>query len=127
MATKSDSNDREHRDYPIYHANAQDMYGEEYYAKHLGRIPYQRNEPHRLKFFGCIAESIVRSLNPRTVLDIGCAMGFLAEAFRQRGVQAYGIDISEYAINQIVKDLQHSVESHPLVNRCHPIFLITRI
>jgi GT2 family glycosyltransferase/2-polyprenyl-3-methyl-5-hydroxy-6-metoxy-1,4-benzoquinol methylase len=106
MTNKSDSDDREPRDYSISHADAQEMYGEEYYAKHLGGVPYQRNEPHWLKFFGDIAESVVRALNPRTVLDVGCAMGFLVEAFRQRGVHAYGIDISEYAISQVIKDTQ---------------------
>ena len=34
------------------------------------------------------------------VLDIGCAKGFLVQAFRDLGVEAYGIDISAYAISQ---------------------------
>ena len=34
----------------------------------------------------------------RTVLDVGCAKGYLVRALRERGVDARGIDISEYAI-----------------------------
>jgi 2-polyprenyl-3-methyl-5-hydroxy-6-metoxy-1,4-benzoquinol methylase len=59
-----------------------------------------------LKFFDAIAERLVGSLKPQTALDVGCAVGFLVKALRSRGVQAYGIYISEYAISQIPKDLQ---------------------
>jgi SAM-dependent methyltransferase len=37
--------------------------------------------------------------NP-VVLDFGCAKGFLVKAFREIGVDAYGVDISDYAISQ---------------------------
>lgn len=34
-----------------------------------------------------------------SILDLGCAKGFLVHALRQLGYSAYGEDISEYAIN----------------------------
>lgn len=34
----------------------------------------------------------------KTVFDIGCAKGFLVKALRSLGVEAYGIDVSDYAI-----------------------------
>lgn len=34
-----------------------------------------------------------------TVLDVGCAKGFLVKALRDLGVEAYGVDVSEYAVN----------------------------
>ena len=71
-----------------------------YYYRHDCGIPYERNE-HWLQFFGKIADAIVRDLRPTSVLDAGCAMGFLVEALRARGVEAYGIDVSEYAISQV--------------------------
>jgi GT2 family glycosyltransferase/predicted nucleic acid-binding Zn-ribbon protein len=40
------------------------------------------------------------------VLDVGCAKGFLVEALRDRGVEAFGIDISEYAIGEVRPDLE---------------------
>src|SRR3990167_2949315 len=36
----------------------------------------------------------------KKVLDIGCAKGFIVEDLRSMGVDAYGIDISTYAIGQ---------------------------
>lgn len=72
------------------------IYDAYYYRTGCGR-PYQRDEQW-MRFFDGIADRIIRDINPKTVLDAGCAMGFLVEALRNRGVEAYGIDISEYAI-----------------------------
>ncbi len=74
-------------------------YGAFYYRHDCG-IPYERNE-HWLKFFGEIADGIVRNLHPSSVLDAGCAMGFLVEALAQRGVDVHGVDVSEYAISKV--------------------------
>jgi hypothetical protein len=75
------------------------LYTASYYASNLG-IPYERNE-HWLRFFGTVGDRIVSSLAPSTALDVGCAFGFLVEALRDRGVDATGTDISEYAISQV--------------------------
>jgi SAM-dependent methyltransferase len=73
-------------------------YGASYFLNYWGGGgPYERNE-RWLKFFGEVADGIVRDLHPTSVLDAGCAMGFLVEALGKRGVDAWGIDISEYAI-----------------------------
>jgi len=69
-----------------------------YYATSCGK-PYQRNDEW-LELFGKIANSIKDEINPVTVLDAGCAYGFLVEKLRELGVQAFGCDISEYAISQ---------------------------
>lgn len=71
-----------------------------YYYRHDCGIPYERNE-HWLGFFDRAAEAIVREFHPSTVLDAGCAMGFLVEGLRKRGVEASGVDVSEYAISQV--------------------------
>jgi 2-polyprenyl-3-methyl-5-hydroxy-6-metoxy-1,4-benzoquinol methylase len=65
----------------------------------------------RLASFGMVADQIVRELAPRRLLDAGCAKGFLVQQLRERGVEAFGIDISEYAISE-VDDL---VQDHCLV------------
>jgi cellulose synthase/poly-beta-1,6-N-acetylglucosamine synthase-like glycosyltransferase len=80
------------------------LYGPEYYRTGCG-IPYERND-HWLNFFGLVADEIIRSLKPRTVFDAGCAMGFLVEALWDRGVEARGVDLSEYAIAQVRRDIQ---------------------
>ena len=47
-----------------------------------------------------IAKALVKVLKPqpRKVLDIGCAKGFLVKAFQDMGIDAIGVDISSYAI-----------------------------
>jgi glycosyltransferase involved in cell wall biosynthesis/SAM-dependent methyltransferase len=82
-----------------------ELYDKEYFENHYDP-PYKRSEERWLNFFNHIADELVRSLKPRTVLDVGCAIGFLVEAFWRRGVQAYGIDLSEYAIRQVPEDLK---------------------
>ena len=70
-----------------------------YYTHGCGR-PYQRDEGW-LAFFDHIAGRITEQFAPKTVLDAGCAWGFLVEGFRKRGVEAFGVDISEYAIQNV--------------------------
>jgi glycosyltransferase involved in cell wall biosynthesis/SAM-dependent methyltransferase len=82
-----------------------ELYDKEYFENHYDP-PYMRSEARWLNFFNHIADEMVRSLKPRTMLDVGCAIGFLVEAFWRRGVQAYGIDLSEYAIHQVPEDLK---------------------
>ena len=83
---------------------AAQLYDAFYFAHNLGR-PYQRDEVW-LQFFATIADRIVSDIRPCTVLDAGCAMGFLVEALRDRGVDAVGVDVSEYAISQVRPDMR---------------------
>jgi 2-polyprenyl-3-methyl-5-hydroxy-6-metoxy-1,4-benzoquinol methylase len=80
-------------------ASEQARFDATYYAVGCG-ADYRRNEGW-LRFFGGVADAIMREIRPATALDAGCAMGFLVEALRQRGVQAWGVDISSYAIAQV--------------------------
>lgn len=84
------------------------LYGAEYYDGYgrLGPVPYTRENPQWLRFFGKVAEHIVRNLAPRTLLDVGCAKGFLVECLRDRGVEAFGFDVSEYAISSVRADIR---------------------
>ncbi len=75
-----------------------------YYFAHCCGRPYARDKEW-LDFFGTIADRIVADFAPTTVLDAGCAWGFLVEALRARGVDAHGIDISEFAISQVTPDV----------------------
>jgi hypothetical protein len=71
-----------------------------YYFEHDCGEPYRRDE-HWLTFFRELAERVVTELRPKSVLDAGCAWGMLVEALRKHGVDAYGVDISEYAISKV--------------------------
>lgn len=74
-----------------------DVYDAGYYAHGCGR-PYQRDAVW-LGFFGGVADRIVEGIRPGSVMDAGCALGFLVETLRDRGVDAWGVDISAYAID----------------------------
>jgi SAM-dependent methyltransferase len=76
-----------------------------YYFEHCCGKPYRRDE-HWLTFFGGIADRIVERIQPRRVLDAGCAIGLLVETLRDRGVEAYGIDLSTYAIANVHEPLR---------------------
>ncbi len=80
-------------------------YGPAYYATHCGPLPYERS-PHWLQFFGNIADELVRAFAPRRAFDAGCAHGFLVESLWDRGVEAYGRDISAFAISQVRADVR---------------------
>jgi SAM-dependent methyltransferase len=88
------------KDEPGRSDDAARLYDENYYEHHFG-TPYRAGDPGWTAFFGRIADAIVAELSPRTVLDAGCAHGFLVAALRERGVEAWGIDVSEYALEQV--------------------------
>jgi SAM-dependent methyltransferase len=78
-------------------------FGAEYYAASCGR-PYCRNDEW-LGVFGTIADRIVSDINPRRVLDAGCALGLLVETLRARGVEAFGIDLSPFAVSNAAAEV----------------------
>ena len=82
-----------------------DLYGPEYYAAHCGPVPYARTD-HWLQFFGGVADVLVQSFAPRRVFDAGCAIGLLVEALWDRGIEAHGRDISDWAITQVRVDVR---------------------
>jgi SAM-dependent methyltransferase len=71
-----------------------------YYYEHGCGEPYQRSEAW-LAMFDYVSNQILREMNPGSVLDAGCALGLLVESLRSKGVDAYGMDISEYAIENV--------------------------
>ncbi len=87
---------------------ASELYDASYYAHYYSegdRVAYERREPW-LSFFAAVAERIVADIAPSSALDIGCAHGFLVEALRDRGVDASGFDVSEFAISQVREDVR---------------------
>lgn len=77
-----------------------DCHYDSYYYSHCCGLPYERSEPW-LALFRNFADRIAREIEPESMLDAGCAMGFLVESLHERGVDAHGIDISEYAISRV--------------------------
>jgi len=92
--------------------NASD-YNEFYYRNCCGQ-PYERNELW-LGFFGSVADRIVSDIQPRRVLDAGCAIGLLVETLRARGVDASGIDLSTWAIEHATEAAKPHVREGSIV------------
>lgn len=75
-------------------------YGRCYYNEaHLGGYDdYTWDNEQWRSFFMSVADRLKGALNPRTVLDVGCARGLLVQAFAVQGVDSRGVDISEHAV-----------------------------
>lgn len=85
------------------------FYNEDYYRNYdVGLstpVDYETSQ-YTKDFLEKIADKIISFYHPKTVLDAGCAMGHLVAALRDRGVEAYGLDISEYAISKVREDIR---------------------
>lgn len=94
-------------DVAVNPSSSSDLYGEAYYrncCSLTGDIAYERSS-HWLEFFGGVANRIVRDLQPSSAMDAGCAIGLLVEQLELRGVDAFGVDISKYAIGEVPERL----------------------
>ena len=73
-------------------------YDEQYYSNYAG-IGYDHKDFKNLHFNNAIR--IKEKLNPKNALDIGCAFGYLVSSLRNFGIEAFGVDSSEYAISKV--------------------------
>lgn len=51
-----------------------------------------------LPLFARLAGRFATRYAPSTVLDVGCAKGYLVTAFRDAGLECFGVDVSAYAL-----------------------------
>ena len=86
--------------------SASEVFNSQYYATSCGSRPYDHSDPYWGVFFGHIADELIRSFRPRRLFDAGCAHGFLVEAFWDRGVEAWGRDISSFANSDVRPDMR---------------------
>ena len=87
---------------------------DEFYYRNCCGQPYERNETW-LAFFGGVADRIVADIQPKRVLDAGCAIGVLVETLRARGVDASGIDLSSWAIEHATEAAKPHVREGSIV------------
>jgi SAM-dependent methyltransferase len=81
-------------------------YDARYYAHNVGCTACRVDSLFWRGTFDRIADAIVARLSPQTVLDAGCGIGLLVRSLRERGVEAWGIDISDYAISQVPDEVR---------------------
>jgi hypothetical protein len=80
-------------------SSAVPVYDEAYYADYDGQR-YERSDQW-MGLFRHFADRIVTMVDPVRTLDAGCAIGLLVETLAERGVDAHGFDISDYALGQM--------------------------
>jgi len=79
------------------------LYGKSYFEKR-----YEQNQQN----WNVKANFIKNQFSPKKVLDIGCAEGFMVKELNKLGIDSYGIDGSEYALEKadlILKNKLHKV------------------
>jgi SAM-dependent methyltransferase len=69
----------------------------EYYRKGCGPIPYGEGDAWAMQVEN-VAANVMARFAPGSVLDAGCAYGLYVQALRGFGVDALGMDVSDYAI-----------------------------
>jgi Cyclopropane fatty acid synthase and related methyltransferases len=94
----------------------QSPYTEDYYLRGPEKglsnyVDYRWQEEPTMALARRIAE--VLGIEPgETVLDWGCARGYLVKAFRKIGVNSYGYDISEWAIQNCDPEVRNVVSTN---------------
>jgi SAM-dependent methyltransferase len=73
------------------------MYNKEYYEKIKKYETYNKG----------LYRWYLRVKGNKSVLDVGCGNGYLVEYLRERGIQALGLDFSEYAGTTTQYFVQH--------------------
>ena len=69
------------------------------------------------------ATSLINNLNFDTVLDFGCAKGFMVYAMSLLGKQSYGVDISDYAgstVYDLTNDLNENFADGKVKGKSRP-------
>jgi SAM-dependent methyltransferase len=89
----------------IERARSGALYDENYFTKRGGGAPYVGYPLELNGFegnFAGLAEELIAKFAPDRVLDVGCATGHLVKALRDLGLEAEGIDYSEWAVKNAV-------------------------
>lgn len=88
------------------------IYDKKYYDDYDNGRSY--NNIYLQNFHHYLADIIKLHINPKTVLDVGCADGQFIHYLRQNDIEAYGVDISKYAIQNAYEDVKLYVENSKL-------------
>ena len=95
-------------------------YDEEYYLKGTKSGYGGRFAPYTEKYYLSIAEYFAilfkNLFNPKTVMELGCARGYLTQALRELNIKAYGIDISKWAIDHASEEVKKYIELGNICN-----------
>lgn len=82
------------------------MYDRSYFEQYdigIDVVDYDSSELIKL-VLDRVAADLVSYLRVDSTLDVGCATGHLVRSFLRRGVDAYGVDVSGYAVDRANAD-----------------------
>lgn len=93
-----------------YHIDA-DYFDRDYYAGHKSGLRFFKRESWYGKLWRRMVNwyraFVIKQLyKPKKVLDVGCGRGYLVHALRNMGIEAYGVDISEHAVELSHEDVK---------------------
>lgn len=87
----------------------------------MGYEDYQKDKEIILRTFDRRLKTIERILpEPGRALDLGCATGFFLEALESKGWDAYGIDISKFAVKAAKEKFGDKVLNNVIENSNFP-------
>ena len=94
-----------------------EIFDEDYFERgpETGKSIYQHYHWLPKMTFG-MARAFINEMKPQkheTIIDYGCAKGFFVKALRRLGYQAYGVDISKYAIEHADPEVKKYVFIKP--------------
>ncbi|OGK22035.1 hypothetical protein A3C23_03045 [Candidatus Roizmanbacteria bacterium RIFCSPHIGHO2_02_FULL_37_13b] len=97
-----------------------DFFDREYFERQKGEYRLAYTESTLGSFFQTIANWyralwIKFFLDPKDVLDVGCGTGKLVGTLRRLGIKAYGIDISNYALEKVKPELQPFIKNGDII------------
>ena len=95
---------------------------EHYWCGQLGYRPDPHNVGYRDFEINAIKADYIASKGPESVLEVGCAMGYLVGRLRRKNIDAYGVDVSGYAVGKAPTDVRGfltvgSVDSLPFADK----------
>lgn len=88
------------------------FYDEDYFKKYGEKGYTLETTRWILKPFATSIGSLVSILGFKPqlrALDVGCAKGYFVKMLRGMGIEAYGVDISEYAVNNALDEVKTSL------------------
>ena len=100
------------------------FYDREYYVGSKTKSRFSEVKTPIKNFFHTIADYyrafiIKVNLNPKNALDIGCGTGGLVKALRRFGIDAYGVEISDQALDLAEKTIRPFLKKGDITNIPH--------
>lgn len=101
------------------------FYDREYYTGKKGGYRFGHSESLLGKLFHCFgnlyrALVIKIFLKPKSCLDVGCGTGSLVKFMRRLGIEAYGLEISDFALEFAHQEIKPYLKKGDIVNIPYP-------